>query len=73
MDRLGQSDLGPVQRGQIQPVLALDDLHGRPLLLANGGSHRLFDNPLVDFDQLGRVLDHARLGIADSGPGRTSS
>ena len=62
-DRSGQPGLGPVQRSQIQPVFALDELADDRLLL-DGGADRLFHNQLVDFDQPGGVFDHAGLGIS---------
>ena len=64
MNGLGQADFGPIQGGQVEPGLAFDVLPD-DRLLGHRRLHRLFDNQLVDFDQLGRVLDDARLRVAD--------
>jgi hypothetical protein len=64
MNGLGQPDLGPVQGGQVEPGFALrcfpDDR-----LLGHRRLHRLFDDQLVDLDELRGVFDDAGLRVAD--------
>ena len=63
MNRLGKSHLGPMQGSQVEPGFTLNvlpDDHPGP----HSELHRLFNDVLVDLDQLGRMLDNARFGVA---------
>ena len=64
MNGLGKPCLGPMEGSQIQPMFALDDFPDHRSI-GNDGSHRILDNPQVDLHQLGCMLDHTRLWVAD--------
>ena len=64
MNGLGKADFGTMKSGQVQPRFAFD-VFPDDRLFGHRRFHRLFDDQLVDFHQLGGVFDHARLGVAD--------
>ena len=63
VNRLGEPDLGSVQGGQVEPGFTLNVLpHHHPGPHAE--PHRLFNDVLVDLDELGRMFDNARFWVA---------
>ena len=59
-NRLGQSDFGPMETGQIKPRLAIN-IFSNDAPILNGSLDRRFHDLWVDLHQLGRLLHHARL------------
>ena len=64
LNGLGKAHLGPVQRGQVEPGFPLD-LFTNNCLFGHRGPYRLLDDDLVDLDQLGGVVNDARLREAN--------
>ena len=62
-ERTGPTDFGPIEAGEVKPRFALDRFTNHASVL-NDGLHGIFDDLLVDLDQLDRMFDHARFGIA---------
>ena len=64
MNGLGQPDFGPMQGSQVKPGFAFD-VFPDDRLLGHRRSHRLFDNQLVDLDQLRGMFDNAGLRVSN--------
>ena len=63
MNRLRQPNFSPVEGGEIKPRFTADRFTNDASIL-NNRPHRLFNDLLLDLDQLDRMFDNARLWVA---------